>query len=172
MMRWHVLDRQNPRRIFQPGVDHALPVDVFGRAGFRSDLEHQVGKHFEVGEQRLPKQRFGDIRRIAVGGLFVGKARVRGPELDVGHDAVIVPVPALDDNKRALLDLLRRDREPDAEIFLQPAADKITNFRSLDFHEYLLFLKTPGGRDHHALASVGHAFSVTYMAGYKPALLK
>src|SRR5687768_8664380 len=84
-------------------------------------------------------QRPGDIRGETDFGLFIGEARVGGAKLDVGHDAVVIPVPALDDDERAFLNLLRRNRQTHAETLFQPTADKIAYFSSLNFHKYLLF---------------------------------
>ncbi len=135
MVRRHVLDGQDARRVFETGVDHALPVLVIGRAGLGSDLEHQVGQHLQVGVERLTIKSFGDLRRIPDPGLLISKALVGGAEDDIHDDAVVVPVPALDDDERAFLDLLRRDRKPHAEVFLQPTTDEIADLCSLYFHQ-------------------------------------
>ncbi len=65
--------------------------------------------------------------RQACLGLFVGEARVGGAQLQVGHQAVELPVPGFDDHESALLHFLGRDRQPGAEGLLQTAADDVTN---------------------------------------------
>ena len=63
------------------------------------------------------------MRREAHLRLLIRKARVRRAEIDIRHNAVIIPMSALDDDKRPLLNVLWRNREPHAEIFLESATN-------------------------------------------------
>ncbi len=116
MVRRHILDGQNARCILQARIDLALPILILRRAQFGTHLQHQIRQHLKVRIQRLSMQCLGDMRRETHLRLFVRKARVRRTQLDVGHDPIIIPPSALDDDKRPLLNLLRRDSKPHAEI--------------------------------------------------------
>ncbi len=54
-------------------------------------------------------------------GLFVGEARVGGAKLQIGDQAVELPIAAGDDDECTFLDFLRRDGQPCAEDFFQSA---------------------------------------------------
>ena len=104
-MRGHVLDRSRSRWSFSPalmasaiGHIRACPVLVRVRASARAALRDWCRASVHAG--LWPEGRADGF------GLLIGKARVGGAELDVGHDAVILPVAAADDGKGALLHVL------------------------------------------------------------------
>ena len=118
------LDRQRAQRLVRVSGD---PGRVVGRPGIGSALEHQRGQDLQVGVQGLPVQQAGELRGQAALALLVGKARVGSAQLQVGHQAVEHPVPALDDDKAAFLHALRRNGQPHAQVLFEPTADDITN---------------------------------------------
>ena len=67
------------------------------------------------------------LGRQALLALLVGEARVGRAQLQVGHQPVEQPVAALDHHETAFLHLLGRDRQPDVQVFLQAAANDITD---------------------------------------------
>ena len=138
VMRRHILDGQYARLIFESRVNSTAPIFILRRPQLRTDLQHQVRQHFEIRIQRLSMQRLRNMRREPSLHLLIREARVRRPEHNVRDDAVIIPLAALDDHKRPLLNLLRRNCEPHAKIFLQPPANQISDFCSLCFHKTLL----------------------------------
>ncbi len=72
-------------------------------------------------------QQGGKLGRKARLALLVRKARVGSAQLQVGHQPVEEPVPALDHHKPAFLHLVRRDRQPHAQVFFQAPTHHITD---------------------------------------------
>ena len=73
----------------------------------------------------------GNRRRQAQFALLIGKARIGRAQLQIGDQAVELPVAAVDDHKTAFLDFLRGDGQPDVQAVFQRTADDIANFRIL-----------------------------------------
>ena len=65
-------------------------------------------------------QGLGQGGRQARLGLLIGEARVGGAELQVGDQAVELPVAARDDHERAFLHFLGRHGQPGAQGFFNP----------------------------------------------------
>ena len=135
MVRRHGLDRERARRLSACSCAQAA---YSGVAGFGAALEHQGRQDLQVGVERLPVQGLGQGGRQARLGLLVREARVGGAQLQVGDQAVELPVAAGDDDEGAFLHFLRGDGQPGAEGFFQSAADDIANrFDSDCYHSHI-----------------------------------
>ena len=53
MVPRHILDGEDARRIAKSRVDFSAPLLVLRRPRLRTDLQHQVWQHFEIGVERL-----------------------------------------------------------------------------------------------------------------------
>ena len=85
-------------------------------------------------------QGLGQGGRQARFALLIREAWVGGAQLQVGHQAVELPVAAGDDHEGAFLDFLRRHNQPGPQGFLQSAPDDVTDCRFLIFDFRLLIV--------------------------------
>ncbi len=104
-----------------------LPKGKFWAARVGPTLQHERRQNFQVGVQGLAVQQPCQPRRQASLALLVGKARVGCAELQVGYQAIKLPVAALNDHEGAFLDILRWDGQPHAQVFFQAAANHIAD---------------------------------------------
>ncbi len=118
MVLRHGLDRQQARLGPQAELDFLQPAGVARAARLWAALQHQGRQDFQVGEQGLAMQQSRQLGWQTRLGLLVSEARVGRAKLQIGDQAIELPVAALGDHKRAFLDLLGRDGQPDTEIFL------------------------------------------------------